>query len=87
MVLTNESCAEAAIAWTNPVSTDGLRLDDLDFEYTSLSASVFGDIGVVYSAFRWKGAMDGQAFSDSGFIPDFPLGSIRVCKLGSEMHG
>ena len=21
------------------------------------------------------------------FIPDFPLGSIRVCKLGGEMHG
>ena len=46
------------------------RLRDLEFEYTSLTARVFGDMGIVYSAFWWKGAMDGQAFSDSGFMAD-----------------
>ena len=46
------------------------RLADIEFEYTSLSARVFGGMGIVYSAFWWKGTMDGQAFSDSGFMAD-----------------
>ena len=46
------------------------RLADVEFKYTSLSAQVFGDIGVVYSAFVWKGTMDGQRFTDSGFLAD-----------------
>lgn len=47
------------------------RLNDLEFEYTSISARVFGDVGIVYSAFGWTGTMDGNAFSDTGFIADF----------------
>jgi hypothetical protein len=31
---------------------------------------VFGDIGIVYSAFWWKGTMDGQPFTDAGFMAD-----------------
>jgi ketosteroid isomerase-like protein len=46
------------------------RLTEVEFEYTSLNAQVFGDIGVVYSTYRWKGAMDGQPFTDSGFLTD-----------------
>lgn len=46
------------------------RLAAIEFTYTSLSARVFGDIGVVYSAFWWKGTMDGQPFMDSGFMAD-----------------
>ena len=46
------------------------RLADVEFKYTSLSARVFGDIGIVYSAFWWKGTMDGQPFTDSGFMAD-----------------
>lgn len=47
------------------------RLNDLKFEYISVSAKVFGDVGIVYSAFNWSGTMDGNAFSDSGFMADF----------------
>ena len=47
------------------------RLSDLELEYTSLSARVFGEVGIVYSAFSWSGTMDGNAFSDSGFMADF----------------
>ena len=46
------------------------RLSDIQFEYTSLSASVFGDIGLVYSSFWWRGMMDGQPFTDAGFMAD-----------------
>jgi ketosteroid isomerase-like protein len=46
------------------------RLAAIEFKYTSLSARVFGDVGVVYSAFWWQGTMDGQPFKDSGFIAD-----------------
>lgn len=46
------------------------RLTDVEFKYTSLSAQVFGDIGIVFSAFGWQGAMDGQRFTDSGFMTD-----------------
>ena len=46
------------------------RLSDIEFEYTSSTAQVFGDIGVLYSAFWWKGAMDGQPFTDCGFMAD-----------------
>src|ERR1700687_2550918 len=46
------------------------RLQDLQFEYTSLSARVFGDMAIVYSAFWWKGTLDGQPFTDSGFMAD-----------------
>ncbi len=46
------------------------RLDGMALEYTSLSARVFGDIGIVYSAFSWKGTMDGQPFTDAGFMAD-----------------
>lgn len=46
------------------------RLGDIQFEYTSLSACIFGDIGLVYSAFWWRGTMDGQPFMDAGFMTD-----------------
>ena len=46
------------------------RLAAVELKYTSLSARVFGDIGVVYSAFWWKGTMDGQPFTDTGFMAD-----------------
>jgi len=46
------------------------RLDAVELKYTSLTARVFGDIGVVYSAFWWKGTMDGQPFTDAGFMAD-----------------
>jgi len=46
------------------------RLAAVELKYTSLSARVFGDVGIVYSAFWWKGTMDGQAFADSGFMAD-----------------
>ena len=46
------------------------RLQVSGFEYTSLNAWVFGDTGVVYSAFWWRGVMDGHVFSDSGFMAD-----------------
>lgn len=57
------------------------RLADVELEYTSLSAQVFGSIGVVYSTFWWTGMMDGQPFADSGFITDIwsrESGSWRV---------
>ena len=47
------------------------RLTDLQFEYTSISARVFGDVGIEYSAFSWSGAMDRIACSDTGFMADF----------------
>ena len=47
------------------------RLNDLEFEYTSISARVFGEVAIVYSAFRWSGTMDANAFSDTGFMADF----------------
>ena len=46
------------------------RLAAVELKYTSLSARVFGDIGIVYSAFWWKGTMDGQPFVDAGFMAD-----------------
>ena len=46
------------------------RLTAVELEYTSLSARVFGDIGVVYSTFWWKGTMDRQPFTDTGFLAD-----------------
>ena len=46
------------------------RLKDVEFEYTSHTARVIGDMGFVYSAFRWKGSLDGHAFSDAGFMAD-----------------
>jgi len=46
------------------------RLAAVELKYTSLSARVFGDIGIVYSAFWWKGTMDGQPFADAGFMVD-----------------
>jgi len=46
------------------------RLAAVELKYTSLSARVFGDIGIVYSTFWWKGTMDGQPFADAGFIAD-----------------
>jgi len=46
------------------------RLAAVELKYTSISARVFGDIGIVYSAFWWKGTMDGQPFTDTGFMAD-----------------
>jgi len=46
------------------------RLAAVELEYTSLSARAFGDIGIVYSAFWWKGTLDGQPFTDAGFMTD-----------------
>ena len=46
------------------------RLADVELKYTSLSAQVFGSMGVVYSTFCWKGTMDGQPFADSGLMAD-----------------
>jgi len=57
------------------------RLADVELEYTSLSARVFGSMGVVYSTFWWKGTMDGQPFADSGLMADVwsrESGSWRV---------
>jgi hypothetical protein len=57
------------------------RLADIELKYTSLSAQVFGGMGVVYSTFWWKGTMDGQPFTDSGFMADLwsrESGSWRV---------
>jgi hypothetical protein len=57
------------------------RLADIELTYTSLSAQVFGSIGVVYSTFWWTGTMDGQPFADSGFMTDIwsrESGSWRV---------
>ena len=42
------------------------RLADIELKYTSLSAQVFGSMGVVYSTFWWTGAMDGQPFDIFG---------------------
>ena len=47
------------------------QLNILEFEYSSISARVFGEVGIVYSAFRWTGTIDGNAFSDTGFMADF----------------
>jgi hypothetical protein len=46
------------------------RLAAVEFKYTSMSARVFGDFGIVYSAFWWQGTMDGLPFTDTGFIAD-----------------
>jgi hypothetical protein len=57
------------------------RLADIELKYTSLSAQVFGSMGVVYSTFWWTGTMDGQPFADSGFMADIwsrESGSWRV---------
>jgi len=57
------------------------RLAAVEFKYTSLSARVFGDVGIVYSAFWWQGTMDGQSFKDTGFMADVwsrASGSWRV---------
>ena len=57
------------------------RLADVKLEYTSLSAQVFGSMGVVYSTFWWTGTMDGQPFTDYGLMADIwsrVSGSWRV---------
>jgi hypothetical protein len=59
--------AQGIDAWLKTLSE---RLTDVEFRYTSLSAQVFGDIGVVYSAYCWKGFMEGEPFADSGFLTD-----------------
>ncbi len=41
-----------------------------DFAYTSINARVYGDVGIVYSAFRWSGQMRGVEFQDSGVMVD-----------------
>ena len=46
------------------------RLDKIEFEYSGLNASVFGDVGVVYSRFWWRGSMEGKPFYDAGFMTD-----------------
>ena len=60
--------AQSLESWLHMLTN---RLTDLQFEYTSISARVFGDVGIVYSTFSWSGAMDGTAFSDAGFMADF----------------
>jgi len=57
------------------------RLAGIELRFTSLSARVFGDTGVVYSTFWWTGTMDGQPFTDAGFMADVwsrQSGSWRV---------
>ncbi len=46
------------------------HLDQIQFEYSGLNARIFGDVGVVYSRFWWKGTIDGKPFTDSGFMAD-----------------
>lgn len=53
--------------WMKTLAT---RLTDIRFEYLSISARVFGGIGVVYSTFRWSGQMDGKPFKDAGVLVD-----------------
>lgn len=60
------------------------RLSDIQFEYTSLSASVFGDIGLVYSTFWWRGMMDEQPFTDAGFMADVWSRSSGSWRVGSR---
>lgn len=52
------------------LQTRKTRLDKIEFEYSGLNARVFGDVGVVYSRFWWKGTIDGKPFVDSGFLAD-----------------
>lgn len=66
------------------------RLSDIQFEYTSLSSSVFGDIGLVYSTFWWRGMMDGQPLTDAGFMADVwsrSSGSWQVVSRRSDSAG
>ena len=47
------------------------RLEKIVFTYAGLNARVFGDAAIVYSRFSWSGILDGQTFTDRGFIADF----------------
>jgi hypothetical protein len=46
------------------------RLAKVEFNYSGLNVNVFGNTAVVFSRFWWKGTMDGEPFTDSGFIAD-----------------
>ncbi|MGH9555327.1 MAG: nuclear transport factor 2 family protein [Terriglobales bacterium] len=46
------------------------RLKDWKIDFTAMSARVFGDFAVVYSRYRWAGALDGQPFEDGGLMVD-----------------
>lgn len=47
---------------------NGLKVHD--FRYTSINAKVFGDVGIVYSTFRWSGQLRGVEFQDAGVLVD-----------------
>lgn len=46
------------------------RLTDWKSDYTAISARVFGNVGVVYSRYRWSGKLDGKPFNDGGLMID-----------------
>ena len=46
------------------------RLRDVKFDYTSINARTLGEVGIVYSTFRWTGILDDIPFSDTGFMAD-----------------
>ena len=47
------------------------RLEKIMFTYAGLNARVFGDAAIAFSRFSWSGFLDGQPFTDRGFIADF----------------
>ena len=47
------------------------RLKVASFAYSGLNAQVFDDTALVFSRFAWSGHVDGNPFSDHGFITDF----------------
>ena len=64
-------------------------LEKIEFEYGGLNARVFGDVGVVYSRFWWKGTMNGKPFNDGGLMTDVWVrsgGKWRVLARRSAGH-
>ena len=47
------------------------RLKVASFAYSGLNAQVFDDTALVFSRFAWSGHVDGNPFSDHGFMTDF----------------
>lgn len=46
------------------------HLQIASLEFTAMSASRFGDVGVVYARYKWSGSMNDKPFNDSGFLAD-----------------
>ena len=62
---------------TYPETPRGMWLDNLfnhleidRWEQTDIAANIYGDIGVITSAYRWSGSMHGQPFDAKGHCTD-----------------